>query len=149
VKLLAVDKNPPIVDRRTFSHNITVLRRALQAATATVNVTATATVNVTATVIVNVTVTDTVNVTSTGTANFTLPLPHLMLLSLLMLLPVPLSVSQSPYSLVCVKLYIGCIWKQFVASQHFQDQLWNAVILVYWRGVIYRRLNNNYKFYYL
>ena len=74
-----------------------------------------------------------------------LPLP----LPMLMLLPLPLSVSQSPYTLVYVKRYVGCIWKQFVASKHFQDQLWNAVILVFWRGVICRRLSNNYKFYYL
>jgi hypothetical protein len=73
----------------------------------------------------------------------------LLLLPLLMLLLLPLSVSQSPYSLVFVKRYVGCIWKQFVASRHFHGQLWNTVILVCWRDVMCSRLSDNYKFYYL
>ena len=126
MKLIALVGKSQIVERLTFSHNITVLRQGLQAATATVNVTSTgtATSTVTATATVNVTVTATVNVSVTTTAK-------LMLLPMLMLLPLSLSVSQSPYSLVYIKRYVGCIWKQFVASQHFQDQLLNAVIVVY------------------
>jgi hypothetical protein len=64
--MLAFDENSRIVDYRTFSLNITVLRQGLQAATATViTSTGTATYTVTATV----TASATLNVTATATLN--------------------------------------------------------------------------------